>query len=85
MLDLHISLLQIGADGLRLLRCHIGDDLQLLLRTASTMPAAAAASSPFILSVLGTMTDLTFLIMLPLAPTRTGPGVPQRLPATAAA
>ena len=35
MLDLHIGLLQIGADGLRLLRCHIGDDFQLLLRAAS--------------------------------------------------
>ena len=52
----------------------------------ATMPAAAAAFSPFILSVLGTMTDLTFLIMLPLAPTRTRSGSsPSVCRATAAA
>ena len=52
----------------------------------ATMPAAAAASRPFMLSVLGTMTDLTFLIMLPLASTSTLSGSsPSVLRAAAAA
>ena len=38
------------------------------------MPAAAAASMPLRLLVLGTTTLLTFLMMLPLASTRTDSG-----------
>ena len=47
-----------------------------------TMPAAAAASIPFIPPVLGTMTLLTFLMMLLLTPSQTWPG---SLPSTSRA
>ena len=40
----------------------------------ATMPAAAAASMPFMPPVLGTMTLLTFLMMLLLTPSQTEPG-----------
>ena len=52
----------------------------------ATIPAAAAAGMPFKWSVLGTITDFTFLMMLPLAPITTLSGSsPSTFLATAAA
>ena len=52
----------------------------------ATIPAAAAAGIPFKCPVLGTITDFTFLMMLPLACTRTRSGISPKISrATAAA